>query len=66
MTTRRGTGRAGARTKRGTTSAPLKNYLSESSLSNIFETIRRTLAEGGARRVAFEQRGHVFIALEEN
>jgi hypothetical protein len=40
--------------KRGTTAAPLKNYLSESSLSNIMESIRRALAEGGARRIAFE------------
>lgn len=45
--------RAGA-TRRGTTEAPLKNYLSESSLSNIFEAIRCTLAEGGARRIAFD------------
>lgn len=41
-------------TRRGTTAAPLKNYLSESSLSNIMEAIRRTLAEGGARRIAFD------------
>ena len=41
-------------TRRGTTAAPLKNYLSEASLSNIMEAIRRTLAEGGARRVAFD------------
>lgn len=41
-------------TRRGTTAAPLKNYLSEASLSSIFETIRRSLGEGGARRVSFD------------
>jgi hypothetical protein len=40
--------------RRGTTSAPLKNYLSEASLSSIFESIRLSLAEGGARCVSFD------------
>ena len=44
----------GTRRVRGTTSAPLKNYLSESSMSNIMEAIRRSLAEGGARRISFD------------
>jgi hypothetical protein len=48
-------------TRRGTTAAPLKNYLSEASLSNIMEAIRKTLAEGGARRVSFDYSalGHI-------
>lgn len=53
-TTKKNSRATGATTKRGTTGAPIKNYLSESSLSNIMEAIRRTLAEGGARRISFE------------
>lgn len=55
------TRRAGTGTRRGTPAAPLKNYLSEASLSSIFETIRLSLGEGGARRVSFDysDEGHV-------
>jgi len=53
MTTKKTTVRVST-TKRGTTSAPLKNYLSEASLSSIFEAIRLSLGEGGARRVSFD------------
>ena len=46
--------RKGAGVKRGTVGAPLKNHRSQSDISDIFEAIRRTLAEGGARRIAFD------------
>lgn len=52
--TPRNTGRGGAGTKRGTTSAPLKNYRSSAGLADILDAIRRTLAEGGARRISFD------------
>lgn len=51
---RKSTSRASTGTRRGTTAAPLKNYRAQSEISDIFEAIRRTLAEGGARRVAFD------------
>lgn len=56
MTERR-SGRAGVRTKRGTPNAPLKNYRSSAELADILDAIRRTLAEGGARRISFEYDG---------
>lgn len=54
MATKGTTRRTGAKAARGKPGAPLKNYRSSADVSDIFETIRRSLAEGGARRISFD------------
>lgn len=48
------TRRAGAKAARGRPGAPIKNYSSQAKIPDILEAIRRTLAEGGARRISFD------------